>query len=188
MYSHFPPINLPGLEGKENQTSVKSTNLVLRMQAHFSGSQLSAEVTSGHQELRSSQHEIYQEQPRQTTELKLLTDVRWWKGPGMSQLAKSATKTTGTDLFCEYLIFLSLGWAPCITSTGIQLVCRTGSFWVCVLLLILFLAPVMVHLLLHTANGAQRTVCHSVFGKSVLPPKYQRLGRFNRSHQIPAGT
>lgn len=92
MYSHFPPINLPGLEGKENQTSVKSTNLVLRKQALFSGSQLSSELTSGHQELRSSQHEICHEQPRQTTELKfkLITDDRRWKGPGLSQLGRSS--------------------------------------------------------------------------------------------------
>lgn len=92
MYSHFPPINLPGLEGKENQTSVKSTNLVLRKQAHFSGSQLSAELTSGHHELRSSQHEICRKQPTQTTESKQLTDDKKWKVPGTSQLDHSASQ------------------------------------------------------------------------------------------------
>lgn len=105
MYSHFPPINLPGLEGKENQTSVKSTNLVLRKQAHFSGSQLSSELTSGHQELRSSQHEICQEELRQTTELKLLTDDGRWKGPGMSQLDQLPAKTARFALIFSVNIY-----------------------------------------------------------------------------------
>lgn len=112
MYSHFPPINLPGLEGKENQTSVKSTNLVLRKQAHFSGSQLSAELASGHHELRSSQHEICQKQPTQTTELKQSQMIR--SGRYLAQVSWTTLLTESRPLWIR--------WGPLlwVTITTVQ--------------------------------------------------------------------